>query len=139
MPQWVKFKLLKRPYYDQDGKLLGKLTGRRNRPGIDEIRGGGMVYPDLSGCKIAAWHERYRTLCVLFADGKEADDACAATGKGSFEIRPGKKVWYPFTAHHAEKLEPGPALDCLVTECGLPEGTTLHPDTLEPVIPVQEE
>ena len=46
MPQWIKIKLLKRPYYDKNGDLLCRplLT---DSYGIAEIYGGGVVYPEI--------------------------------------------------------------------------------------------
>ena len=60
MPQWIKFQLIERPYYDRNGNILSSIEGRRNRKGIDEFTGGGKVYPDIidQKAKIKAWHEK---------------------------------------------------------------------------------
>lgn len=137
--QWIKFKLIKRPYYDQNNHLLGKLDGRRNRRGIDEIRGGGMLYPDLSGLKILAWHEKYRTLCVLIdADDNVINELCGKSEKVRFDMTPKKTVYFDFWHFHPTKLTPDEALKCLIDECGLPPETTLNKD-LTPNIPIEEE
>ena len=65
MPQWIKFQLIERPYYDRNGNILTSIEGRRNRKGIDEFTGGGKVYPDIieSG-KIKEWHEKDGILLI---------------------------------------------------------------------------
>lgn len=140
MPQWIKFKLIKRPYYDpRTNRLIGKIDGRRNRPKVDPFVGGGMVYPDLSGLRIISWHEKYRTLCVLIdADETAISELCGRSEKVRFDMTPTKTIYFNFQHFHPTKLTPDEALKVLINECGLPAGTTLNED-LTPNIPIEEE
>jgi len=79
MPQWIKFQLIERPYYDRDGNILTSIDGRRNRKGIDEFTGGGKVYPDIERSKIKEWHEKDGIL-LLQVDILETE-AIAVTSK----------------------------------------------------------
>ena len=74
MPQWIKFQLIERPYYDRHGNILSSITGRRNRKGIDEFTGGGKVYPEIiiEKGKIKEWHEKDGVL-LLQVDIPEAE------------------------------------------------------------------
>lgn len=56
----MKFRLVKRPFWDRHGDILESIEGRRNRLGIDEFTGGGKVYPEIINQKdkILEWHEK---------------------------------------------------------------------------------
>jgi len=59
MPQWIKFSLIKKPYYDpRTGNIWESINGLRNRPNIDPFDGGGKVYPDIARDKVKAWHQK---------------------------------------------------------------------------------
>ena len=47
--KWIKYKLIRRPWVDGEGKVLESIEGRQNRPGIDEFSGGGYDYPSELG------------------------------------------------------------------------------------------
>lgn len=79
MAQWIYFKLIDRPYYDHNGDILTNISGRKNRKGIDEINGGGKVYPDLSKVKVIEWTESGLHLLVL-VDGSEDEIKKLETG-----------------------------------------------------------
>lgn len=51
MNKWIKYKLIRRPWVDGDGKVLESIEDRQNRPGIDEFSGGGFNYPKEDGSK----------------------------------------------------------------------------------------
>jgi len=69
MPQWIKFKLAKRPFYDpRTGVILPDIEGRKNRPRVDPFEGGGKVYPEIHG-KVLEQHEIVDTLLVQMDDG----------------------------------------------------------------------
>jgi len=69
MPQWIKFKLVKRPFYDpRTGVILPDIEGRKNRPRIDPFEGGGKIYPEIHG-KILDRYEIGGTLLVQMDDG----------------------------------------------------------------------
>ena len=59
MGQWVKFKLIERPYYTKDGTLLDRPL-YTDRYGIAELYGGGKVYPESANHwdKIIEWCEK---------------------------------------------------------------------------------
>ena len=63
MPEWLKFDLVKRPYYDKYGDLLGRPL-HTDRYGLAEIYGGGKLYPeaDYDQSKVL---ERYEGLDIL--------------------------------------------------------------------------
>jgi len=65
MGQWLKFKLINRPYYTKDGNLLGRPL-YTDRYGIAELYGGGKVYPEIvkQKGKILEWHEKDGTLLL---------------------------------------------------------------------------
>lgn len=87
MPKWIMFKLIERPCYDQDGNILQSIEGRRNRKGIDEINGGGKVYPNLKSVKVLERYEKDGNLMVL-ADGDttELEQQGAVTFQASPKI-----------------------------------------------------
>lgn len=62
--EWMQYQLIERPYHDERGNVISSIEGRHNRWGIDEIYGGGFIYPDLSGHKILKQYERQGTLLV---------------------------------------------------------------------------
>jgi len=64
MSQWIKFDLIKKPFWDRDGNILDSIEGRRNRKGIDEFTGGGRVYPDIDRTKVEEWHQKDDVLLV---------------------------------------------------------------------------
>ena len=61
---WIKFDLIKKPFWDRDGNILTSIEGRRNRKGIDEFTGGGRVYPDIDRTKVEEWHQKDDVLLV---------------------------------------------------------------------------
>ena len=46
MPEWIKFKLIERPYYDENGNLLGRPLFT-DIYGLAKIYGGGKIYPEI--------------------------------------------------------------------------------------------
>ena len=46
MSEWIKFKLIERPYYDKNGDLLGRPLFT-DRYGLAKIYGGGKIYPEI--------------------------------------------------------------------------------------------
>ena len=64
MSQWIKFDLIKKPFWDRDGNILASIEGRRNRKGIDEFTGGGRLYPDIDRSKVKEWHQKDDVLLV---------------------------------------------------------------------------
>ncbi len=95
MPTWVKFKLIKLPYYDQEGRILESIVGRQNRPGIDEFSGGGKVYPDLSSFPVLSHHETDDNLMVQFdAEPNKILKCFAATATLSYMAGPKDRRYY---------------------------------------------
>jgi len=135
MPQWIKFKLKERPFYDpRTGVILPDIEGRKNRPRVDPFEGGGKVYPDLSSVSIHSWHERGKTLMLL------VDDPAAVIpmkGKGFYKASPKVTREYDLSEHAPVARTDDEALNDLIQEIGLPEGTTLDADK-RPVIPEKE-
>ena len=68
MNKWIKYKLIRRPWVDGNGKVLDSIEGRQNRPGVDEFSGGGYDYPDETD-KIDRI-ERKGTLLLLVEESK---------------------------------------------------------------------
>ena len=64
MSQWIKFDLIKKPFWDRDGNILASIEGRKNRKGIDEFTGGGRLYPDIDRSKVKEWHQKDDVLLV---------------------------------------------------------------------------
>ena len=75
MPQWIKLKLIERPYYDKNGNLIDRPL-KTDSSGLAEIYGGGKVYPDIANQKdkILEWHEKGADLLLQI----EITDAEAA-------------------------------------------------------------
>ena len=61
---WIKFDLIKKPFWDREGNILSSIEGRRNRKGIDEFTGGGRLYPDIDRSKVKEWHQKDDVLLV---------------------------------------------------------------------------
>lgn len=80
MEVWVRFNLIERPYFDEEGNIVD-ISGRKNEKGVDAFSGGGKVYPDLSKFKILIWHERASTLVVCL-DITEPSEALKPFSKG---------------------------------------------------------
>ena len=88
MPQWIKFKLIKKPFWDGSCQILASIEGRRNRKGIDEFTGGGKVYPDLSKVLVLEQYQKGTNLLVL-VDGEQADiDALLKQEAVTFKASP---------------------------------------------------
>lgn len=63
---WILFKLIEKPYYDRNGRILKSIENRKNRFGIDEFFGGGLIYPDLFGYQILERYEHDGELLICF-------------------------------------------------------------------------
>ena len=120
MPVWIKIQLIERPYYDpRTGETLESIEGRRNIPGVDPFEGGGKSYPEnILILKRLSWQERGTTLLLLVDEIQEVIDEAVGL---SADYAP-------------EQLSDAGALEALITEIGLPEGTTIGADK-RPVIP----
>lgn len=64
--EWAQFVLQELPYYDERGKVLTTLEGRKNQKGVDEFYGGGKIgYPMLEDQKKAIeWYEKGLVLLI---------------------------------------------------------------------------
>jgi len=139
--QWLRFKLLKRPYYDARLHLIGKIPhqwkNRRRRK--DTFTGGGFLYPDLSKYKVVCQFDGNKKLYSLLDEDQATIDAlCNRNDLVKFDMTPVKTIWFAFWHFHPTPLTPEEALEGLLTDCGLPERTTLNED-LTPYISLEEE
>ena len=101
MPQWIKYQLIERPYYDRHGNILSNIEGR-----TAEFSGGGKVYPDITEHgKIKEWHEKDGILLINI-DIPEAE----ATGleikdeKLKYKASPKVEVGYNYKDFKAKVL-----------------------------------
>ena len=83
MPVWFKFKLIRKPYYDESGRVLSSIKGRKNKPGVDAFFGGGKLYPVLPG-KILQKIEKGDILFVL-VDAPEETLKSISEDNGDFK------------------------------------------------------
>ena len=81
MEAWIKFKLIKKPYYNpKTGSVLSSIAGRQNRPRVDAFRGGGKARPDFSKVNVRQRYENSDDLLVLI-DGEQAQVDILLTNK----------------------------------------------------------
>ena len=76
MNKWVKYKLTKRPFKNAKGEIVD-ITGRRNRPTMDEFSGGGCDYPVLPTYSDRCEGDNKETdrILMLLVDDKEKEIA----------------------------------------------------------------
>jgi len=119
MPQWIKFQLIERPYYDRNGNILSSIAGRRNRKGIDEFTGGGKVYPDIieSG-KIKEWHEKDGVL-LLQVDIPEAKEHETKDEKRKYKASPKIEKEYNYKDFKAKVITDQEAEDLKINFFGI--------------------
>ena len=91
MSEWIKFDLVKRPYYDKYGDLLGRPL-YTDRYGLDEIYGGGKLYPevDYDQHKVLERHENADIL-LLHLDITEAEAEVIRTKDKVFQYQASPK------------------------------------------------
>ena len=65
--QYIKFNMLQRPFHDRAGQVLKNISDRKNRFGVDEILGGGPVFPNVSQEIIAAQYSHGLELILILA------------------------------------------------------------------------
>ena len=101
MPQWIKFQLIERPYYDRNGNILSSIEGRRNRKGIDEFSGGGKAYPDITGSILERYEKGNVLLLKLNISEEEALNISSNTETLSFQTTPTKIIFYSYSDFQA--------------------------------------
>ena len=103
---WLKFRLIERPYWDKDGNVLVSIKGMRNRKGVDEIHGGGKVYPEIP-FKVLERYEQDGFWYVL-VDATQADiDAFIAKDEAnSYQASPKEQRVYRTTYFEAALFSP---------------------------------
>ena len=87
MSKWIKFELIDRPYYDENGNTL-KRGLYTTKYGLSKIYGGGKVYPDLSKVKVLEQYEKGDTLIVLIDGDKKEVDELLKVKDVTFEASP---------------------------------------------------
>jgi len=124
MPQWIKFNLIKKPFWDGDGNILTSIEGRRNRKGIDEFTGGGRLYPDLDRSKVKEWHQKDDVLLVL-VDITEGDAVALETKDKKLKYKASPKIEkeYNYKDFKAKILTEQEAEDLKLAFFGI----TIHP------------
>lgn len=119
--EWFEFQLIEKPYYDDRGNILASVAGRKNRPGIDEFKGGGMVYPELPG-KVVQRFERGGWLLVLL-DAPEGVLSALSTKKQALEYFASPRITkaYNFSDFHATRIDRDKVVGKLKVQYGLPD------------------
>ena len=118
--QWFEFQLIEKPYYDDRGNILASIAGRKNKPGIDEFKGGGKVYPELPG-KVVQRFEHDGWLLVLLDAPESVLDGLKAK-KQALEYFASPKVVraYNFSDFKATRIETSKVLGKLRVQYGVP-------------------
>ena len=102
----MKFKYIRRPFYDEKGNIVD-ITGRYNRPGIDEFMGGGKVYPEIISQKDKII-ERYQddTFVYIKLDITESEAEKIRTKQKALKYQASPKVMidYNHKDFKAERL-----------------------------------
>ena len=125
MPQWIKFKLIEKPYFDKNSDLLGRPL-YTDRYGLAEIYGGGKVYPEIieQKDKIKEWHEKDGILLIKI-DIPEAEAKGLETKDKKLKYKASPKVEkeYNYKDFKAKVLTDQEAEDLKVNFFGIKKQT----------------